>query len=118
MFISKKEHIAVSPTSGLIQGMTSAFFSFIQIILTLGAVVLLFAPVLLTLYNGVEFVFSDWFMFIGLSVFSFMLSRIFRLMAIEIEQMSDREQVMGIFTAVISVTPILEKAIEVMKEVF
>lgn len=118
MFISKKEHIAVSPTSGLIQGVTSAFFSFIQIILTVGAGVLLVAPLVLTLYSGVECGFSDWFMCIGLSVVAFMLSRIFRLMSIEIEQMSDREQVMGIFTAVISVTPILEKAIEIMREVF
>jgi hypothetical protein len=46
-----------------------------------------------------------------------MLSRIFRLMAIEIGQTSNREQVLGVFTAVMSVIPLVEKIVELFKGV-
>ena len=106
MFISRKKHIATSPTSAFIQGLTSAFFVLSQYILTALAGCFILR---LFYHPNVVCGFGDYFMCIVFALISFMLSRIFRLMAIEIEQMSNREQVLGVFTAVMSVIPLIEK---------
>ena len=55
--------------------------------------------------------------YIGLAIIAFMLASIFRLMAIETEQITDRERVLGIFTAVMSVIPMIETIVSFFKEV-
>ncbi len=114
MFISRKKHIVTSPTSVFFQGLTSMFFSIIQFILTLLAIAF---AVTLFVHPDISYGFSDYFMQCALAVLSFMLSRIFRLMAIETEQMTDRERILGVFTAVVSVYPLVEKVIEIVKAV-
>ena len=114
MFISRKKHIVTSPTSVFFQGLTSMFFSIIHFILTLLAIAF---AVTLFVHPNIGYVLSDYFMQCVFAILSFMLSRIFRLMAIEIDQMSNREQILGVFTAVISIYPLIEKAIELFKGV-
>lgn len=106
MFISRKKHIATSPTSAFFQGISSAFFSVVQYAL---AVIAAGYVIVLFYHPGVQYKFGECFMCFVFAIISFMLSRIFRLMAIEIEQMSNREQVLGIFTAVMSVYQLVEK---------
>lgn len=106
MFISRKKHIATSPTNVFFQGISSAFFSVVQYAL---AVIAAGYVIVLFYHPGVQYKFGECFMCCMFAIISFMLSRIFRLMVIEIEQMSNREQVLGIFTAVMSVYQLVEK---------
>ena len=106
MFISRKKHITTSPTNAFIQGLTSSFFVLIQHILTILAVCF---GIGLFYHPNAVYGLDDYFMCTVFTIVSFMLSRIFRLMAIETEQMSNREQVLGVFTAVMSVIPLVEK---------
>lgn len=114
MFISKKKHIATSPTSAFIQGLTSSFFVLIQWLLTAFAICFLIA---LAYHPDIQYGVGEYIMCVSFALLSFMLSRVFRLMAIEIEQMSNREQVLGVFTAVVSVIPLIDKIVELFKGV-
>ena len=114
MFISKKKHIVTSPTSAFIQGLTASFFGVIQKLLVFLAVSFL---AVIIYHPGVKYGLLEYFMCGSFAVLSFMLSRMFRLMTIEIEQMSNREQVLGVFTAVVSVIPLIEKIVELFKGV-
>lgn len=114
MFISKKKHIATSPTSAFIQGLTASFFVLIQWLLTVFAIAFLVA---IAYHPNIQYGISEYFMCGSFALLAFMLSRVFRLMAIEIEQMSNREQVLGVFTAVISVFPLVEKIVELFEGV-
>ena len=114
MFISKKKHIATSPTSAFIQGLTSLFFYLCCWGFTLLAITFAGAMVY---HPDLTYAFNEYFTFGSFAVLSFMLSRVFRLMAIEIDQISNREQVLGVFTAVISVFPLLEKVAELFQGV-
>ena len=114
MFISKKKHIATSPTSAFIQSLTSSFFVLIQWLLTAFAIGFLVAIVY---HPNIRYSVGERFLFGSFTLLAFMLSRVFRLMAIEIEQMSNREQVLGVFTAVVSVIPLIEKIGELFKGV-
>lgn len=106
MFISKKKHIATSPTSAFIQGLTSLFFTLCCWGFTLLAIAFAVAMVY---HPDMTFAFKEYFTLGSFAVLSFMLSRVFRLMAIEIDQMSNREQVLGVFTAVISAFSLVDK---------
>ena len=114
MFISKKKHIEISPTCSFVQGLTSSFFATIKWLLTALAISFVIA---IAYHPRFEYGFAEYFMCGSFALLSFILSRVFRLMAIEIEQMSNREQVLGVFTAVISVFPLIEKVVELFKGV-
>ena len=114
MFISKKKHIATSPTSAFIQRLTSLFFTLCYWGLTLLAIAFVVA---MAYHPNMSFAFTEYFTSALWAVLSFVLSRLFRLMAIEIDQMSNREQVLGVFTAVISVFPLVEKVVELFQGV-
>lgn len=109
MFILRKKHIETSPTKAFIQSLTYSFFNLVKWVLTLGAICFL---VPLFYHPNVEYGCIEYIAIIVCGVVTFILSRIFRLMAIEIDQMNDREQVLGIFTAVISIYSLIEKVIE------
>ena len=112
MFISKKKHIEISPTCSFVQGLTSSFFATIKWLLTALAISFVIA---IAYHPRFEYGFAEYFMCESFALLSFMLSRVFRLMAIEIEQMSNREQVLGVFTAVVSVIPLVEKIVELFR---
>lgn len=114
MFISKKKHIETSPTSSFIQGLTSSFFVLIQWLLTVFTIAF---TVAIAYHPNIQYGVGEYFMCGSFALLAFMLSRVFRLMAIEIEQMSNREQVLGVFTAVVSVIPLVEKIVELFKGV-
>lgn len=114
MFFPKKNKLKVSATGAFMQSMTATFFHLVKFMLW----VLVFAFLSVAFYHGnMAFGLTDYLYYIGFACIAFVLSGIFRLMAIEIEQMSDGERVVGIFTAVLSVIPMIEIIAGFLKEV-
>ena len=111
MFISKRKHIATSPTSAFLQGLVAAFFVLIQWLLTMFALCFL---VTIAYHPNHPFGIGEYVICISLALLSFMLSRIFRLIAIEIEQMSDREKILGVFTAIVTVISLVDKIVDLL----
>lgn len=114
IFYPKKRILQVSMTGIFMQSMTAMFFNLVKYLLW----ILSFAFICLVFFHGnMDFRVLDYVYYIGFALIAFVLAGIFRLMAIEIEQTSDRERILGVFTAVISVIPMIEIIIEFFKEV-
>ena len=114
LFFSKKKRVRVSMTGAFMQSITAAFFHMIKIMLW----ILSLAFISVCIYHGnMGFDFLDYVYYIGFAIIAFMLASIFRLMAIETEQITDRERVLGVFTAVMSVIPMIEIIVSFFKEV-
>lgn len=114
LFFSKKKKVRVSMTGAFMQSITAIFFHIIKFILW----ILSAAFICVCFYHGnMAFSLLDYIYYIGFSMVAFMLASIFRLMAIETEQITDRERVLGIFTAVMSVIPMIEMIVSFFEEV-
>lgn len=114
IFFSKKKKVRISMTGAFMQSITAAFFHVIKVMLW----ILSLAFISVCVYHGnMAFGFLNYVYYIGFAIFAFMLASIFRLMAIETEQITDRERVLGIFTAVMSVIPMIEIIVSFFKEV-
>lgn len=114
IFFSKKKKVRVSMTGAVMQGITAMFFHMIKIMLW----ILSLAFISVCIYHGnMAFGPLNYAYYIGFAIIAFMLASIFRLMAIETIQITDRERVLGIFTAVMSVIPMIEIIVSFFKEV-
>ena len=114
IFFSPKKKIQVSMTNIFIQCLTAIFFHLIKFLLW----ILSLAFLCVVFYHGNKaFGLLDYIYFIGFAIIAFVLASIFRLMAIETEQISERERVLGIFTAIMSVIPMIEIIVSFFKEV-
>ena len=114
IFFSKKKKVRVSMTGAVMQGITTMFFHVIKVMLW----ILSLAFISVCIYHGnMAFGPLNFAYYIGFAIIAFMLASIFRLMAIETEQITDRERVLGIFTAVMSVIPMIEIIVSFFKEV-
>lgn len=100
-------------TGAFMQSITATFFHLIKVMLW----ILSLAFIGVCIYH-VNMAFGLLNLcYIGFAIIAFMLASIFRLMAIETEQITDRERVLGIFTAVMSVIPMIEIIVSFFKEV-
>lgn len=114
IFFSKKKKVKVSMTGAFMQGLTAMFFHLIKVMLW----ILSLAFISVCIYHGnMAFSLLNYVYYIGFAIIAFMLASIFRLMAIETEQITERERVLGIFTAVMSVIPMIEIIVSFFKEV-
>lgn len=114
IFFSKKKKVRVSMTGAFMQSITATFFHLIKVMLW----ILSLAFISVCIYHGnMAFGLLNYVYYIGFAIIAFMLASIFRLMAIETEQITDRERVLGIFTAVMSVIPMIEIIVSFFKEV-
>ena len=114
IFFSKKKKVRVSMTGAFMQSITAAFFHLIKVMLW----ILSLAFIIVCIYHeNMAFGLLNYVYYIGFAIIAFMLASIFRLMAIETEQITDRERVLGIFTAVMSVIPMIEIIVSFFKEV-
>ena len=114
IFFSKKKKVQVSMTSAFMQSITAAFFHVIKDILW----ILSLAFIGICIYHGnMAFGLLNYVYCIGFAIIAFMLASIFRLMAIETEQITERERVLGVFTAVMSVIPMIVTIVTFFKEV-
>lgn len=114
IFFSKKKKIRVSMTGAFMQSITAIFFHVIKVLLW----ILSLAFISVCVFHGnMAFGLLNYVYYIGFAIIAFMLASIFRLMAIETEQITERERVLGIFTAVMSVIPMIEIIVSFFKEV-
>lgn len=114
IFFSKKKKVRVSMTGAFMQGITAMFFHMIKVMLW----TLALAFISVCVYHGnITFGLLNYVYYICFAIIAFMLASIFRLMAIETEQITERERVLGIFTAVMSVIPMIEIIVSFFKEV-
>lgn len=114
IFFSKKKKVRVSMTGAFMQSITAAFFHLIKVMLW----ILSLAFISVCIYHGnMAFSLLNYVYYIGFAIIAFMLASIFRLMAIETEQITERERVLGVFTAVMSVIPMIETIVTFFKEV-
>jgi len=114
ILFSKKKKVRVSMTGAFMQSTTATFFHVIKVMLW----ILSLAFISVCVYHGnMAFDLLNYVYYIGFAIVAFMLASIFRLMAIETEQITDRERVLGIFTAVMSVMPMIEIIVSFFKEV-
>jgi len=114
ILFSKKKKVRVSMTGAFMQSITAAFFHLIKVMLW----ILSLAFISVCVYHGnMDFGFLNYVYYIGFAIIAFMLASIFRLMAIETEQITERERVLGIFTAVMSVIPMIEIIVSFFKGV-
>lgn len=114
MFFPKKKKMLTSPTGIFLQECIAGFFRLVKTMLTLSAAVF---TILLFYHPDIDFGILEVVTIIVFALLSFLLSRLFRLMAIEIEQMSNREQLLGVFSAIITVFSLFDKVIELLLEV-
>lgn len=114
IFFSKKKKVQVSMTGAFMQSITATFFHVIKVMLW----ILSLAFISVCIYHGnMAFSLLNYVYYIGFAIIAFMLASIFRLMAIETEQITERERVLGVFTAVMSVIPMIETIVTFFKEV-
>lgn len=114
IFFSKKKKVQVSMTGAFMQSITATFFHVIKVMLW----ILSLAFISVCIYHGnMAFSLLNYVNYIGYAIIAFMLASIFRLMAIETEQITERERVLGIFTAVMSVISMIEIIVSFFKEV-
>ena len=114
LFYPKKKKLYNSMTGAFMQGLTTAFFNIIKLflwVLSAGFILSIF------FHGEVEFTILNCIESVGRALLAFLLAGIFRLMAIETEQLTDRERILGIFTAVVSVVPMIESVISLFKGV-
>lgn len=114
IFYPKKKKLYNSMTGAFMQGITTAFFNLIKWFLWLLSAAFILS---IFLHGEVEFTILDYITCVGRAILAFVVAGIFRLMAIETEQLTDRERILGIFTAVVAVIPMIESIVSLFKEI-
>ena len=114
LFYPKKKKLYNSMTGAFMQVITTTFFNIVKWCLWISSAAFIFS---MFLHGDVEFTIIDYVACIGRALLAFMVAGIFRLMAIETEQLTDRERILGIFTAVVAVIPMIESIVSLFKEV-
>ena len=114
IFFSKKKKIKVSATGAFIKSFTALFFHAIKIILWIISAI--FIGIIFH-HPNISFTAIHIICCICFATTYIILASIFRIMAIEVEQLNDRERLLGIFTAVMSVIPIVETIVSFFKGV-
>ena len=114
MFVSKKRKIETSFSAILLQTLLVDFFKFLK----LGTLISSIFFIGFMFYHP-DFIFEnyDYFVLSSLAIFSFLYSRFFRLISIEIDQMNDKEQLLSLFTAVVAIIPLVEVVFNFLKGV-
>ncbi len=115
VFFSRKKRVGTSVTTNFFRMISVTFFNLIKLAFWLVAIIVIAA----CFYHPVIEPEMSYYIFLGLIAFvAILFASLFRVMAIEIDQISDRERILGIFAAVMSLFPIAEKVIELVKEAF
>ena len=114
IFYPKKKKLYNSMTGAFMQGISTAFFNLIKWFLWLLSAAFILS---IFLHGEVEFTILDYITCVGRAILAFVVAGIFRLMAIETEQLTDRERILGIFTAVVAVIPMIESIVSLFKGV-
>ena len=114
MFVSKKRKIETSFSATLLQTLLVDFFKFLKLGTLISSI---FFIGFMFYHPDIIFENYDYFVLSGLAIFSFLYSRFFRLISIEIDQMNDKEQLLSLFTAVVTIIPLVEVVFNFLKGV-
>ena len=114
MFISKKRKIEISFSATLLQTILVGVFNVLKHGALLSSLVLL---VLMFYHPNVVLEIYHYFILFCFAISSFVYSRFFRLVSMEIDQMNDKEQLLSLFTAVIALVPLVELVTDFLKGV-
>lgn len=114
MFVSKKRKIETSFSAILLQTLSVGFFNFLKTGTLMSSILFIGF-----MFYHPDIIFKNYYYFVllGLAIVSFIYSRFFRLISIEIDQMNDKEQLLSVFTAVVAIVPLFEFVLNFLKGV-
>lgn len=114
MFISKNKKIETSFSAILLQTLLVDFFKFLKLGTLISSI---FFIGFMFYHPEIDFEKHHYIVLSVLAIFSFLYSRFFRLISIEIDQMNDKEQLLSLFTAVVAIIPLVEIVFNFLKGV-
>lgn len=114
MFLSKNKKIETSFSAIFLQTLLMGFFNFLKHATLISSILFIG---FMFYHPEIDFENYDYFVLSGLAIFSFLYSRFFRLISIEIDQMNDKEQLLSLFTAVVAIIPLVEVVFNFLKGV-
>lgn len=114
MFISKNKKIETSFSAIFLQTLLVGFFNFLKHATLISSILFIGF-----MFYHPNIIFENHYYFVlsGLAIFSFLYSRFFRLISIEIDQMNDKEQLLSLFTAFVAIIPLVEIVFDFLKGV-
>lgn len=114
MFLSKSKKIEASFSAIFLQTLLVGFFNFLKLATLISSILFI---VFIFYHPEIDFEKHHYIVLSGLAIFSFLYSRLFRLISIEIDQMNDKEQLLSLFTAVVAIIPLVEIVFNFLKGV-
>lgn len=114
MFVSKKRKIETSFSAIFVQTLLVGFFNFLKHATLISSILFIG---FMFYHPEIDFEKYHYIILSVLAILSFLYSRFFRLISIEIDQMNDKEQLLSLFTAVVAIIPLVEIAFNFLKGV-
>ena len=114
MFLSKNKKIEASFSAIFLQTLLVGFFNFLKLATLISSILFI---VFIFYHPEIDFEKHHYIVLSVLAIFSFLYSRFFRLISIEIDQMNDKEQLLSLFTAVVAIIPLVEVVFNFLKGV-
>ena len=114
MFISKNKKIETSFSAIFLQTLLVGFFNFLKHATLLSSILFIG---FMFYHPEIDFEKYHYIVLSVLAILSFLYSRFFRLISIEIDQMNDKEQLLSLFTAVVAIIPLVEVVFNFLKGV-
>lgn len=114
MFISKNKKIETSFSAIFLQTLLGGFFNFLKHATLISSILFIG---FMFYHPEIDFEKYHYIVLSVLAILSFLYSRLFRLISIEIDQMNDKEQLLSLFTAVVAIIPLVEIAFNFLKGV-
>lgn len=112
MFLSKNKKIETSFSAIFLQTLLMGFFNFLKHATLISSILFIG---FMFYHPEINFEKYHYIILSVLAIFSFLYSRFFRLISIEIDQMNDKEQLLSLFTAVIAIVPLFEVVFNFLK---
>lgn len=114
MFLPKNKRIETSFSAIFLQTLLIGFFNFLKHATLISSILFIG---FIFYHPEIDFEKHDYIVLSVLAILSFLYSRLFRLISIEIDQMNDKEQLLSLFTAVVAIVPLFEFVFDFLKGV-
>lgn len=114
MFLSKNQKIETSFSAIFLQTLLMGFFNFLKHATLISSILFIG---FMFYHPEIDFEKYHYIVLSCLAILSFLYSRFFRLISIEIDQMNDKEQLLSLFTAVVAIIPLVEIVFNFLKGV-
>lgn len=114
MFLPKNKRIETSFSAIFLQTLLMGFFNFLKHATLISSILFIG---FMFYHPEIDFEKYHYIVLSVLAILSFLYSRLFRLISIEIDQMNDKEQLLSLFTAVVAIIPLVEIVFNFLKGV-